>query len=66
MLVLNRQRDERIVITTPQGQRIIVMVTDIRGDQVRLGVSAPADVRIDRWEIDQIKRRGDTSARSGS
>lgn len=66
MLVLNRQRDERIVITTPQGQRIIVMVTDIRGDQVRLGVSAPADVRIDRWEIDQIKRRGGTSARSGS
>jgi carbon storage regulator len=37
MLVLSRQKDETIII----GDDIEITVVDIRGDKVRLGVSAP-------------------------
>lgn len=47
MLVLSRKKDERIVI----GDSITVMVVEIRGDKVRLGISAPKDVPVNREEI---------------
>lgn len=47
MLVLSRQRDESIII----GDEIRVTVTAIRGDKVRLGVTAPNHVEIHRHEI---------------
>ena len=47
MLCLSRHRDERIII----GDDIIVTVIDIRGDKVRLGISAPADVAVNREEV---------------
>jgi carbon storage regulator len=47
MLVLTRKIGERILI----GDTITVRVLEVRGSQVRLGVEAPADVRIYREEI---------------
>jgi carbon storage regulator len=47
MLVLSRKRGEKIMI----GETITVMVIDVRGDKVRLGIEAPAGVRIDREEV---------------
>jgi carbon storage regulator len=47
MLVLTRRVGEEIVI----GNDIRVTVTAIRGDRVRIGISAPPDVRVDREEI---------------
>lgn len=47
MLVLSRQRDQSIVINGD----IEVAVVDIRGDKVRLGVTAPKNVSIHRREI---------------
>lgn len=47
MLVLSRKRDEAITI----GDDITVTVVDIRGDRVRLGISAPRDVTVYREEI---------------
>jgi len=47
MLVLTRKLNETIVI----GDNIEVTVLDIKGDQVRLGVSAPKEVGIYRKEI---------------
>lgn len=49
MLVLSRQFEESIVI----GQRgeIVVTVLEIRGDKVRLGVSAPSEIPVHREEI---------------
>lgn len=47
MLVLSRQRDEAVLI----GDDITVKVVDIRGDKVRLGFEAPADVKIHRKEV---------------
>ncbi len=47
MLVLTRKVGERIRI----GDDVTVQVLEVRGGQVRLGLSAPADVRIFREEI---------------
>lgn len=53
MLVLSRKRDEKIVI----GDSITLMVIEIRGDKVRLGIEAPKDVTVHRQEVyEAIKR----------
>jgi carbon storage regulator len=53
MLVLSRTRDESLVI----GDNIVVTVVDIRGDKVRLGVDAPAEVAVHRLEVYQAIQR---------
>lgn len=60
MLVLSRKKDEKIVI----GDNITLMVIEIRGDKVRLGIDAPRDVAVHREEVyDAIKREtGQTQA----
>ncbi len=47
MLVLSRHRDEIVTI----GDDIEITVLDIRGDQVRLGISAPRNVPVHRKEV---------------
>jgi len=47
MLVLSRKKDEKIVI----GDQITLMVIDIRGVKVRLGIEAPKDVAVHRQEV---------------
>jgi carbon storage regulator len=47
MLVLSRKKDEKIVI----GDSISIMVIEIRGDKVRLGIDAPRDVTVHRQEV---------------
>ena len=47
MLILARKVDERIVI----GGDIEISVVDIRGDQVKLGISAPRHVKVYRREV---------------
>jgi carbon storage regulator len=49
MLVLTRRINEEIVIDG----NIRIRVLDSHHDRVRLGVSAPADVRVDRLEVAQ-------------
>ena len=51
MLVLTRKRNERIHILVPGGPTIIVQVAQIETDQIRLGFTAPRDVRIVREEL---------------
>ncbi|HSG71108.1 MAG TPA: carbon storage regulator CsrA [Planctomycetaceae bacterium] len=53
MLVLSRQRDQVIRI----GDDIEVVILDIRGDKVRLGVRAPKKVPIHRQEVYELIRR---------
>lgn len=45
MLVLTRKLNEQIIIGN---QAITIKVVDVRGGRVRLGIEAPADVRIER------------------
>lgn len=51
MLVLTRRKDEAIVMHNRLGQEIRLVVVDVRGSKVRLGIEAPADVGIVRAEI---------------
>lgn len=53
MLVLSRQRDETIMI----GDDVEITIVDIRGDKVRLGITAPAHIPVHRKEVyDAIQR----------
>jgi carbon storage regulator len=47
MLVLSRKRDESIII----GDDVVITVVDIKGEQVKIGVSAPKNVSIHRKEV---------------
>ena len=47
MLVLSRKKNESIVINND----ITVVVVEIRGDKVRLGVEAPIEVPVHRREV---------------
>lgn len=47
MLVLTRQLGETIVIDGC----IRVTITAVKGDKVRIGITAPPEVRIDREEV---------------
>ncbi len=53
MLCLSRKRDESILI----GDDIVITVVDIRGDKVRIGITAPRDVPVDRPEVRDAKLR---------
>ena len=57
MLVLSRQKDESIVI----GDNIEIIIVDVRGDKVRLGITAPKDISVHRREVyDAIQREKKT------
>ena len=47
MLVLTRKRDESIIINND----ITIVVVEIRGDKVRLGIEAPKEVPVHRREV---------------
>jgi len=60
MLVLSRQRDETIMI----GDEIEITVVDIRGDKVRLGITAPTRIAVHRKEVyEAIKQENEQAAR---
>ncbi len=58
MLVLSRKRNEQIVIA----DKIIVTIVDIRGDKVRLGIEAPAEVPVHRREVYEALHRQEDMA----
>jgi len=51
MLILTRRVGETIIIETPAGERIEVAVLGVKGNQVRVGNPAPANVGILREEL---------------
>ena len=69
MLVLTRRINESIVINDD----VSVLVVEVRGDRVRLGIEAPKNVSVHRKEVyDVIKetpsekpKKGEKSARLG-
>lgn len=58
MLVLSRQRDETIMI----GDEIEITVVDIRGDKIRLGISAPSRIAVHRKEVYEAIRKENEQA----
>jgi carbon storage regulator len=56
MLVLSRKKNESIVVNG----NVTIVVVEIRGDKVRLGIEAPAEVPVHRREVwDAIQRSGE-------
>lgn len=55
MLVLSRKKNESIVINDD----ITIVVVDIRGDKVRLGIEAPKEVPVHRREVYEAIKRND-------
>ena len=47
MLILTRKVNEKIVI----GDNIVVTLIEVKGDQVKLGVEAPKNVKVFRQEV---------------
>lgn len=59
MLILSRKTDEKIKI----GEDITLTIIEIRGDQVKIGVSAPKNVKVFRQEVfDAIKSENQKAA----
>ena len=58
MLVLSRKKNESVIL----GDKIRVVVLDVRGDKVQLGIEAPSDVLVYRSEVfDRIRQRSEKS-----
>ncbi len=47
MLVLSRQKDESIMV----GDDVEITIVDVRGDKVRLGITAPKAIPVHRKEV---------------
>ena len=62
MLVLSRQRDESIMI----GDDVEIIIVDVRGDKVRLGITAPKEIPVHRREIYDAIQREKTEKKQAS
>ena len=58
MLVLTRKASEKIIV----GDGIEIMVVAIHGGKVKLGITAPRAMAVDREEIREAKRSDDEDA----
>jgi len=47
MLVLSRCKNESIMV----GDKVEIMIVGIRGDQIRLGITAPKSIPVHRKEV---------------
>ncbi|MBO5259642.1 MAG: carbon storage regulator CsrA [Agathobacter sp.] len=60
MLALTRKKGEALVINN----NIEITVLDVRGDQIKLGISAPKDVPVYRKEVYlQIQKENEEATR---
>jgi carbon storage regulator len=62
MLVLSRKKNESIVINND----ITIVVVDIRGDKVRLGVDAPKEIPVHRREVYDAIQNNEQSVEKGT
>ena len=58
MLVLSRRKDETIMI----GDTVEITIVDIKGDTVRVGITAPRQVAVHRKEIYEAIKRENLAA----
>ena len=63
MLVLTRKINEKIVI----GDDIEIVLVDITKDQVKIGINAPRNVKVHRWEVyEEIQKENREAAQMPS
>lgn len=58
MLILARKQNESIII----GDQIEISVIDIKGDQVKIGITAPKSIKVYREEIYRAIQRENIEA----
>jgi len=51
MLILTRRPGETLIIELPTGELVEVTVLGIKGNQIKIGIDAPADIAIVREEL---------------
>lgn len=61
MLILTRRVGETLMI----GDSVTVTVLGVKGNQVRIGITAPKDVAVHREEIFQRLHKDDTASGQG-
>ena len=61
MLILSRKINEKVMI----GDDIAISIIEVRGDQVRIGVDAPKNVKVYRQEVyDAIRAENKAASES--
>ncbi len=62
MLVLSRKTNESIII----GENVEVKIVEVRGEYVKLGISAPKEISVHRKEVyDAIRKENHQSSKTG-
>lgn len=54
MLIITRKERESITVSLPDGREMKIVVTVIKGKQVRIGFNAPANVIVHRHDEEQF------------
>lgn len=63
MLVLTRRVNEKIII----GDDIEIILVDIGKDQVKIGINAPKNIKVHRWEVyEEIQRENKLASKSSN
>ena len=60
MLVLSRKKNESIIIGDGE-DAVTVVIVEIRGDKVRLGIEAPKEIPVHRREVYEAIKRNESS-----
>ncbi len=66
MLVLSRKKNESIVVGPDENNLSTIVVVEVRGDKVRLGIEAPREWCVHRREVyDAIRRNESQGGKEG-
>lgn len=57
MLVLSRRENESLIITTPAGEKIVVLICQINPGVVKIGIDARRDVEVVRDNAVEPKKK---------
>jgi carbon storage regulator len=66
MLILTRRVGETLVMSLPSGETITVTVLSVKGNQVRIGTTAPKHIPVHRQEIHERIQRGMPAPRAAA
>jgi carbon storage regulator CsrA len=66
MLVLAREWEEKLYLTTEDGTAIVITLVTINGKRARLGISAPQSVNIARGELLTERQRAELDAKANT